>query len=137
MSSGLIHLNPLETTNTDLAAALCAVGIPLRKDVPVRLMAGTGKGDSHCFFFQEKSPCGQYVTADLIKAWSDKEWHLRNPEHAFAYLKVAFENRARLMDYVKSGTRIATVQKGSKFGFLSLNASDDAQKRFFDELKRY
>lgn len=131
-----IHLNPLETTNTNLAAALCAVGIPLRKEAPVRLMTVTGKGESHCFFFQEKSPCGDYVTSDLIKAWDDKEWHMRNPEHPFAYLKVAFENKERLTDYIKKGTRIATVQKGSKIGFLSLNASDADQKRFFTELNR-
>jgi hypothetical protein len=133
--SGLIHLNPLETSNTKLAAALCAVGIPLRKETPVRLMAGD-RGDSHCFFFQEQSPCGEYKTAELIKAWNDREWHLRNPEHPFAYLKVAFENHERLTDYVKKGSRIATVTRGSKFGFLSLDASDVAQKRFFTELKR-
>lgn len=136
MSAGLIHLNPLETSNTKLAAALCAVGIPLRKETPVRLMAGP-RGDTHCFFFEEKSPCGDYLTAELIKAWDSKEWHLRNPEHPFAYLKVAFENQERLTDYIKKGTRIATVTRGSKFGFLSLDASDGAQKRFFDELKRH
>jgi hypothetical protein len=134
--SGLIHLNPLETSNTKLAAALCAVGIPLRKETPVRLMSGP-KGDSHCFFFQERSACGEYQTDELIKAWDSKEWHMRNPEHPFAYLKVAFENHERLRDYVKKGTRIATVTRGSKFGFLSLEASDIAQKRFFDELKRH
>lgn len=136
MSAGLIHLNALETTNTKLAAALCAVGIPLRKDTPVRLMTGL-RGDSHCFFFEAQSACGDYKTDELIKAWDNKEWHLRNPEHPFAYLKVAFDNAERLTDYIKKGTRIATVTRGSKFGFLSLAASDTAQKRFFDELKRH
>lgn len=131
----LIHLSQMETTNTKLASSLCAVGIPLRKDTPVRLMTGN-RGDSHCFFFEAQSPCGKYKTDELIKAWDDKAWHLKNPDHPFAYLKVAFENQARLTDYIRKGTRIATVTKGSKFGFLSLDASDSAQKRFFTELNR-
>lgn len=132
----MIHLpNSLETTNTKLAAALCAVGIPLRKEVPVRLLTGD-RGEQHCFFFQEKSPCGLYVTADLIKAWDDPVWHAQNPEHPFAYLKVAFQNQERLRDYIKSGTRIAAVAQGSKIAFLSLHASDALQKKVFTELSR-
>lgn len=133
--STLINLSPLETANTKLAAALCAVGIPLRKETPVRLMAG-GRGDSHCFFFQPHSPCGNYNTVELIKAWDDKAWHLRHPEHPFAFLKVAFDNQERLRDYILRGERIAIVEKGSKFGFLSVRASDAAQKVFFKELNR-
>ncbi len=133
--SSLINLSPLETANTKLAAALCAVGIPLRKETPVRLMAG-GRGDSHCFFFEPIRPCGNYNTVALIKAWDDKDWHLKNPEHPFAFLKVAFDNAERLTDYIKRGERIAIVERGSKFGFLSLRASDTAQKIFFKELNR-
>lgn len=135
MIDSFAALGSLETKNTKLAAALCSVGIPLREgENAVRLITGDS-GDSHCFFFQEQSPCGHYVTAELIKAWDDPEWHIRNPEHPFAYIKVAFENNARLTDYVKKGTRIATVKRGHKIGFLSVRASDEAQKRFFKELK--
>jgi hypothetical protein len=134
VASTLINL-PLETSNTKLAAALSAVGIPLRSESPVRLMTGL-RGDTHCFFFQEQSPCGQYRTIELIAAWDNKEWHLKHPDHPFAFLKVAFENAERLTDYIKKGTRIAAVTRGSKIGFLSLAASDTAQAIFFKELKR-
>lgn len=134
--SALINLSPLETHNTKLAAALCAVGIPLRKETPVRLMTGIKGGDSHCFFFQPQSPCGNYRTVELIQAWSDPAWHRAHPEHPFAYLKVAFDNQERLNDYIRNGTRIAIVEKGSKFGFLSIHASDVTQKVFFKELNR-
>ena len=131
----MIHLASLETTNTKLAAALCAVGIPLRKDYPVRLLTGD-RGDRHCFFFESVSPCGLYKTAELILAWDDPEWHRRNPEHPFAYLQVAFQNQERLNDYIKKGTRIAAVAKGSKIAFISLHASDTLQKKVFTELSR-
>lgn len=133
--SALINLDPLETSNTKLAAALSAVGIPLRKDCPVRLLTGA-KGDSHCFFFQPHSLCGQYNTVELIRAWTDRTWHINHPEHPFAFLKVAFENQERLLDYVKKGTRIFAETKGSKIGFLSLDANDTAQKIFFKELNK-
>lgn len=129
-----VHLQSLETTNTQLAAALCAVGIPLNKDCPVRLI--TGDRDRHAFFFEPQSPCGLYVAAELIKAWDDKEWHEKNPEHPFAYLKVAFQNSTRLTDYIKSGTRVAAIKRGHKIAFISLNASDSLQKKIFTELNR-
>ena len=129
-----IHLTKLETTNTQLAAALSAVGIPLRKETPVRLI--TGDRDQHAFFFEEISPCGLYKTEELIRAWNDKDWHERNPEHPFAYLKVAFQNHARLTDYVKSGVRIAAITRGHKIAFVSLNASKALQDKVFSELER-
>jgi hypothetical protein len=130
----MFHLSSLETTNTKLAAALSAVGIPLRKNVPVRLMTGVSRGDTHCFFFEEQSPCGQFKTDELIKAWSDPEWHRQHPEHPFAYLKVSFDNMERLTDYIRKGTRTAAVTKGRKIAFLSLHAPDPVQKLVFAEL---
>lgn len=130
-----IFLPGLETSNTDLAAALCAVGIPLKKGDPVKILTGQG-GDRHTFFFEERSECGRYVTDELIKAWNDPTWHERNPEHAFAYVKVAFENRRRLLDYIKSRVPIAAVKQGNKVAFLSVNASDEIQRKVFAQLKR-
>ncbi len=125
----------LETTNTKLAAALAAVGIPLNKTVPVRVMTGD-RGDSFCFFFESKSPCGNYETAELIKAWDDKEWHERHPEHPFAYLKVAFENQARLTDYVRKAAPTAVVEKNGKIAFLSRYSIDSMQQKIFRKLNQ-
>lgn len=131
----MVHLHSNQTTNTDLAAALAAVGIPLKKECPVRLMTGHG-GDRHCFFFEEISPCGQYKTCDLILAWDDKDWHRAHPEHPFAYLKVAFQNRARLLDYVKSGVPIFVAEKHGKLAFLSVNASPETERKVFAKLNQ-
>jgi hypothetical protein len=129
----MFHLSSLETTNSDLAAALCAVGIPLRAENPVRVMTGHG-GDRHCFFFEERSPCGNYKTHDLINAWDDKEWHRTHPEHPFAYLKVAFQNRARLRDYIRQAVPTFIAQKHGKFAFLSINASPATEQKVFKRL---
>lgn len=129
----MFHLPSCETTNTDLAAALASVGIPLQKTCPVRILTGHG-GDRHCFFFEDQSPCGQFKTEELIKAWDDKEWHRNHPKHPFAYVKVAFQNRARLLDYVKGGTPIAVIEKHSKLAFISLNASPATEQKIFKKL---
>lgn len=133
----MIHLlGALETTNTELAAALGAVGIPLRPGAEgIKLIAGD-RGDRHCFFFQAQSACGLYQTNELIKAWNDDEWHRKHPEHPFAYIKMAFRSKSRLTDYVKKGVPTYVCQQGTKFAFLSLNASDALQKQVFAELKR-
>jgi hypothetical protein len=132
----MIHLASLETSNTKLAAALTAVGIPLKKEKPVQIITGAKGPDRVAFFFEPISPCGLYKTKELMLAWDDERWHVRNPEHPFAYLKVAFQNMERLTDYCRKGTPIAFVQKGSKLAFLSLKASDDLQKKVFKELNR-
>lgn len=129
----MFHLPSCETTNTDLAAALSAVGIPLRKETPVRILTGHG-GDRHCFFFQDRSPCGNYLTEKLIHAWNDPDWHRQHPEHPFAYIKMAFQNRARLGDYIKRGVPIFVAEKHGKLAFLSLNSSPENEKKVFQKL---
>lgn len=136
----MIHLGSLETTNSKLAAALCAVGIPLRKQrgdlKPVQIVTGGKGGDRVAFFFEDQSPCGAYKTKELMLAWENEHWHRNNPEHPFAYLKVAMENLERLNEYCRKGTPMAYVTRGSKIAFLSLNAPDQLQQKVFTELKR-
>lgn len=129
----MFHLPSCETSNTELAAALASVGIPLKKECPVRILTGHG-GDRHCFFFEEISPCGQFKTGELIQAWHDPEWHKAHPRHPFAYVKVAFKNKHHLTDYVRKGVPIAVEEKSGKLAFLPLNASDELQKKVFQKL---
>jgi hypothetical protein len=129
----VFHLSSLETTNTELAAALAAVGIPMDPICPIRILTGAG-GDRHCFFFQEKSPCGNYKTDDLIRAWNDPDWHRTHPEHPFAYVKVAFKNKHGLVDYVKRGVPTFVAEKHGKIAFIPLSASSDLEQKVFKKL---
>lgn len=124
----------LQTTNTDLASCLCAVGIPLMKNQPIKELVGDRKAIA--FFFEPVSPCGLYHTQELILAWDDKEWHLKHPEHPFAYLKTAFQNRARLRDMIKGNVPTVVVKRGDKFAFLSLHAEPKLVDDTMRELKR-
>ena len=123
-------------TNTILAAALAAVGIPFHDNRAFSQVHGDGisSGGRTTWYFQEQSDCGKFKTAELIKAWEDKEWHARNPEHPFAYIKVAFENHSRLVDKLKQDAPLGMVRRRGKIALVSLNASQRTQDLIFRRL---
>lgn len=133
--SSFAQLQECETTNIDLAAALAAVGVPLRKNNPVRIL--TGHKDRRAFFFEQASPCGKFRTLDLIRAWDNKQWHRDHPEHPFAYVKVALHNRHRLIEYIKGSVPIFVAEKHGKLAFLSVNASPETERKVFQRLNSH
>ena len=131
MNTGAVsHISSTATTNTSLAAALTAVGIPL-SDRPFLKVVGDGvRGERTMWFFDAQSPCGKYKTKELIAAWGDDSWHLANPEHPFAYIKCALSNRERLVDKVKQDVPLACVKRRGKIAFIPLNATPQEQDMF-------
>jgi len=124
----------VQTTNTDLAACLAAVGIALDKEQPIKRLEGDARRTA--FFFQSGSPCGNYNTRELMLAWDDKTWHERNPDHPFAYLMVAMRNRARLRDYINKNVPTAMICKNGKIGFISMGADARTETIFMREMKK-
>ncbi len=124
------HLSSTATTNTNLAAALTAVGIPLA-DKPFIKTVGDGiAGERTVWFFEPSSHCGKYSTKVLIAAWNDDAWHLANPEHPYAYIKCAIKNRELLVDKVKQGVPLACVKRRGKIAFIPLNATPQVQDMY-------
>lgn len=130
----LIYAAGLETQNLPLAAALAAAGVPLDRNCPCREILREGAKPVVFFFFEPTTADGRWTTRELIEAWNDPEWHRRNPEHPFAYIKCAMGNRERLLDLVKERTPLACVQRGRKQAFLSVNASTSLQDAIFAHL---
>jgi hypothetical protein len=124
------HLSGTATTNTSLAAALCAVGVPLAEKPYVQVIGDGVRGERTIWFFEPQSTCGKYATKDLITAWSDPAWHFANPEHPFAYIKVAMLNRERLVDKVKQAVPLVCVMRKGKIAFIPLDASPSTEDRF-------
>lgn len=122
--SGIVSIHTrggeLETTNTDLAACLSALGIPLRKECPVRKLEGD-RGRQLCFFFEEQSKDGRFQTAEMIAAFQDITFIEKFPEHPMAYLAAAYRNRARLLDYTKSNVPMMVIERGRKMAFVPAN----------------
>ena len=126
------HLSSTATSNTCLAAALTAVGIPFAER-PFARVVGDG-GERLVWFFEPQSADGKFQTRDLIAAWNDEAWHLANPEHPFAYIKCAMKNRERLVDKVKQNVPLACVKRRGKIALLPLNASPRTEELFLRHL---
>jgi len=137
--AGIVHVpipgGDLETTNTDLAAALAALGIPPRQGNAVKQLQGD-RGTRLCFFFQERSADGRFDTREMIKAWSDPTFIDRFPEHPMSYLMAGFRNRSSLLSYVKSGVPTYVQERGRKIAFVPLNTNDAGLAAVERELRR-
>jgi hypothetical protein len=132
--SAVTHLTDPATSNTALAAALTAVGIPLAEKPFITIVGDGIKGERLMWFFEARSTCGKYNTRELIAAWGDETWHDRNPEHPFAYIKCALSNREKLVDKVKQNTPLACLKKRGKIAFIPLDAPQRTVDLFLRQL---
>ena len=121
----------LHTEDLELACCLLACGIPFWSGHPYER-----QGNRLTFYFMPSSECGQFHTPSLMLAWQDRQWHEKNPEHPFAYLSCAMENRRRLLREIKGTVPMVVFQKAGFPHFLSLNADQKTETLFLKELKK-
>ena len=69
------HAGSPRTSNTGLAAALTAVGIPLAEKPFLQVMED-GCRERTIWLFEAQSEDGKHDTRQLIAAWDDASWHL-------------------------------------------------------------
>ena len=72
------HLSSTATSNTCLAAALTAVGIPLAESPFARVVGDGIRGERLVWFFEPQSPDGKFQTKELIEPGTTTRWHLLN-----------------------------------------------------------
>ena len=112
-----------QTANTDLAAAMCTLGIPLDEDRPCGILVGDIERVT--FFFGGKSSCGHYSTAESMAHWDDPRLDIDRPRHAMTYMRTALRGRQRLIDYAQSRYRVGIAARtAGKFEVVRL--PDDA-----------
>lgn len=117
-ASKILTIHSRQTDNPKLAAALAAIGIPFDRKPLFKLSMTGATPDRWCWCFAPASECGKHKTDELIAAWSDPEWVNANPDHPFAYIKVAFQNHRFLLDLVKQGTTLGVVEYRGKYGLI-------------------
>lgn len=107
-----------QTRSTELAAALGAMGISPLRERPWRRQSGASEATT--YFFEQRSPCGNYETAPLVRAWDDHEWQRARPRHPLSYIRIMFRNASRYRDWESSGTRIGAIRRAEKIELLTL-----------------
>jgi hypothetical protein len=114
--------------NTHLAAALAAVGVPLRKDKPYIQIEKKDGTRVTTWIFHPRSEDGRIDAQELLKAWrKDLDYFSEDPEHPFAYAMMAVKNLAEMQEHIavdtpfvgfsyptSAGRAQLLVKKGSK-----------------------
>lgn len=124
-----------ETTDLDLAAALLRIGIDLDPKNPFKRFEVGGQAPRWVFFFQERSRDGKFMTEQLVKVWDDVAWMRDHPEHPWSYLWGQARYRQELLKIVKNATPLVGVDHRGIQGYLSANADDVLQQKFFRRME--
>ena len=97
MNTGAVsHISSTATTNTSLAAALTAVGIPLSAKPFLKVVGDGIRGERTMWFFEAQSPCGKYKTKELIAAWGDDVSSLHGASHALRLVAASTQTQPAL-----------------------------------------
>jgi len=102
-----LHGSPRQTTNTDLAAALCTLGIPRNSEKPLEIFVGDV--ERIAFFFEEASTCGLYQMGDCVGMWDDPALDHSRPHHALTFMRSGLRSRSRLINYALNGVENVTL----------------------------
>jgi len=127
----------LSSSNTMLAAALAAVGIPFQARASTIVTGDHIQGNGRItWYFEPQSKCGKYKTRELMAKWADITYPkpgTPEDEEVWGYIKAAMQNHGNLIKYVKAQTPLVMVRgKGGKIGFVSL----DLEPRIEGEILR-
>lgn len=88
--------------NTELAAALASIGVPLRKDPPYCQVELANGQRITTFNFEPYTKDRTLRTADLIKAWKqDLAFIQKYPQHPFTFAMAAVKNLDRFREHLK------------------------------------
>lgn len=132
-----IYVPGRETDDLSLVAALLTMGVepdPLRPARTIEM--AHAKAPKYVFYFKERSRCGKFETEKLIKVWNDDRWLAANENHPWAWLRRNAENYLKALWFVKNCPALTEQRLGGLVGFLSLNADQETQDRFFQKFER-
>lgn len=120
-----LHGSPTQTSNTDLAAALCTLGIPRNVENPMQVFVG--EMQQVAWYFEQASSCGNYLTQESIGLWDSPTLDRDRPSHAITYMRSGLRSRSRLLDYVRRRTRIGIASRpGGRFEVVNISGDPSA-----------
>lgn len=128
----------LATRNSQLFAALCAMGVPPEIDLCGEYIERKeGKDTSvQVWRMAARSACGQYTTKELIAHWNDPHFVERHPEHPFAYIKAAFACHSSALAFIREQGPIVVSRRGKKIALITRKTSPEMRKHIIDELNK-
>lgn len=110
--------SPDRTEDTDLAAALTAIGIPLRRERPIKRLQGAREAVT--YYFEHRSTCGAYETGEMVRRWDDHAWQQARPRHPLSYLRLMFRNHRRILEHERDGVKVGALRRAGKVELITL-----------------
>lgn len=132
-----VNTAPAKSEIPNMIAALTALGIPLDTDCPyqeTREIIDEREQRVATWVLKPSSTCGRFETQAMIQAWDDEKFVKANPEHPFAYIKQAFENRARIVQTVATQAPLALIRKGKRIALIPFDATPERREQLLTEL---
>lgn len=127
----------IRNVDATMVPALTALGIPLDADCPYQETRELIDGREErvvTWVLKPASACGRYDTQEMIRAWADSGFAKANPEHPFAYIKQAFENRDRIEKTTNSQSPLALIRKGKRIALIPFDATPERREELLKEL---
>jgi hypothetical protein len=120
-----------DTANTQLAATIAAFDVPLCDSEPYTVQAGDGiRGKRVTWHFKQAAPNG-IKAKSLAELWHANDWHVANPDNAFARCRRAFRTYRDLVDQTRGGPQ--TVSMFDRVG-PSINTGDSRKAAALESL---
>jgi len=129
--------NPAASGIPDMVAALTALGIALDADCSYQETREIHDGREvrvATWVLKPASTCGRFETQVMMKAWVDEDFVKSNPEHPFAYIKQAFENRTRIAGTLSAQAPLALIRRGKRIALIPLDATPERREELLSEL---
>ena len=121
-----VDTDPLTSDVTRMIAALAALGILLDEDCPyqdTREMVAGAEQRVITWVLKARSECARFNTHEMIVAWNDPDFAAKQPEHPFGYIKAAFKNYSRALEFVEGQIPLALLRKGRRMALIPMDAS--------------
>lgn len=132
-----VNADPITSEIANMVAALTALGIPLDADCPYQETREMINGQEQrvvTWVLKPASACGRFETQDMLNAWADEDFIKSNPENPFAYIKAAFENRAKISSVSAAQPPLALIRKGKKIALIPFSATPERREQLLAEL---
>jgi hypothetical protein len=127
----------IRNVDATMVAALTALGIPLDSDCPYQETRELIDGREErvvTWVLKPASACARFNTQEMIRAWADSSFAKVNPEHPFAYIKQAFENRTRIEETTTAQSPLALIRKGKRIALIPFDATPERREELLKEL---
>ena len=110
-----------KTSDVRLFSALAAMGFAWTE-------SGAVEGGDRTWIFSQVSDCGNWKIGTMLYAWRDKNFHLKNGDHSFHFIKAAMASDMAFRKHFKHGTGFRQEVRGK--ALVAVQSEETPEEEF-------